>query len=139
MLPTGPGEMDGGDTTKHPQMRSRRFLVKSMFMGVVGRSRLDKNFDGRIFLERIRKKYTIWKRITNQRFSDDVLINSEIKNRKWRHFYVPNMICDDMKKIVGDAYELEDYIIERLEFLYKKLIGKRAKQNIFELTLMMNC
>ena len=49
------------------------------------------------------------------------------------------MICDDMKKIVGDAYELEDYIIERLEFLYKKLIGKRAKQNIFELTLMMNC
>ena len=48
MLPTGPGEMDGGDTTKHPQMRSRRFLVKSMFMGVVGRSRLDKNFDGRI-------------------------------------------------------------------------------------------
>ena len=29
--------MDGDDTIKHPQMRSRRFPVKSMFMGVVGR------------------------------------------------------------------------------------------------------
>ena len=112
--------MDGNDTTKYPQMRSRRFPVKPMSTGFVGCSRPDKNFDGRIFLERIRKKYTIWKRITNQRFSDDVLINSEIKNRKWRHFYVPNMICDDMKKIIWNVYELEDYIIDWLEFSYKK-------------------
>ena len=48
------------------------------------------------------------------------------------------MICDDIKKIVGDVYELEDYIIERLKFPYKKIVGKRAKQNIFELTLKMN-
>ena len=48
------------------------------------------------------------------------------------------MICDDMKKSVGDAYEIEDYIIERLEFSYKKLIGKMAKQNIFEYTIMIN-
>ena len=37
------------------------------------------------------------------------------------------MICDDLKKIVGDAYELEDYIIDCLEFSYKKLIGKKGK------------
>ena len=48
------------------------------------------------------------------------------------------MICDDIKKIVGDVYEVEDYIIERLEFPYKQIVGKRAKQNIFELTLKMN-
>ena len=34
-------------------MRSRRFPVKLMFMGVVGRTISDKNFDGCIFLERI--------------------------------------------------------------------------------------
>ena len=51
------GEMDGDDTTKHPQMRSRRFPIKPIFMGVVGRPRPDKNFDGRIFLERISKIY----------------------------------------------------------------------------------
>ena len=36
------------------------------------------------------------------------------------------MICNDLKKIVGDAYELEDYIIDRLEFSYKQLIGKKG-------------
>ena len=63
-------------------MRSRHFSVKSMFIGVVGRPRPDNNFDYRIFLERISKTYIITKRIANQRFSDDVLINSKIKNRK---------------------------------------------------------
>ena len=52
-LPIALGEMDENDTTKYPQIRSRRFPVKSMFMGFVGCSRPDKNFDGRIFLERI--------------------------------------------------------------------------------------
>ena len=37
------------------------------------------------------------------------------------------MICDDMEKIIGDAYELEDYIIDRLEWSYKTLIGKKVK------------
>ena len=37
------------------------------------------------------------------------------------------MICNDLKKIVGDAYKLEDYIIDRLEFSYKKITGKKGK------------
>ena len=48
------------------------------------------------------------------------------------------MICDDLRKIVEDAYELEDYIIDRLEFSYKKLIGKKGKKNIFESTMTTN-
>ena len=138
-LPIRPGEVDGDDITKHPHIKSRLFAVKSMFMGDVGRQRPDKNFDGRIFLERISKTYTIKKRTANPRFSDEFLINSEIKNGKWRQFYVPDMTCDDLKKIVGDAYELEDYIIDRLEFSYKKLIGKKGKKNIFESTMTTNC
>ena len=51
--------MDRDDTTKHPQIRSRYFLVKFMFMGVIGRPRSDKIFDGHIFLEGISKIYTI--------------------------------------------------------------------------------
>ena len=107
-------------------MRSRRLPIQSMFMGVVGRPRPDKNFDGHSFLEKISKTYKNYKKTANQRFSDDVLINSEIKSGKWRHFYVPDMICNDLKKIVGDVYELEDYIIDRLEFSYKWLIGKKG-------------
>ena len=59
-------EIEGNDTIKHPQMRSRRFPVESMSIGIVGCPRPDKNFDGRIFLERISKTYTIKKtRIRN--------------------------------------------------------------------------
>ena len=58
-LPLRAGEMEGDDTTKHQQMISRRFSVNSMLMGVVGRPRPNKNFDGRICLERISKKYII--------------------------------------------------------------------------------
>ena len=54
--------MDRDDTTKHPQIRYRRFPVKCIFIGVVGRPRSDKNLDGRIFLEIISKTYTIKKK-----------------------------------------------------------------------------
>ena len=54
--------MDGDNTTKNPQMRSRHFPVKAMFIGVVGCPRSYKNFDSRIFLERISKTYTILKK-----------------------------------------------------------------------------
>ena len=38
------------------------------------------------------------------------IFSSVLKSKvgKWRKFSVPDMICDDLKKIVGDAYELED-------------------------------
>ena len=61
-LPLWSVEVGGDDTTKHPQMRSRRFPVKPMSMGVVGHLRHDKNFDGRVFLETISKAYAIKKK-----------------------------------------------------------------------------
>ena len=54
--------MNGDNTTKHPHMRSRHFPVTAMLIGVVGRPRPCKNFDSRIFLERISKTYTILKK-----------------------------------------------------------------------------
>ena len=71
--------MDGDDTTKHPQMRSRRFPVKYMFMSVVGRQIPDKNFDGRIFLERKSKTYTVKKK---PRIRDLVMKFSSIRKSK---------------------------------------------------------
>ena len=58
-LPLGEGEEDGEDMLVRPKMRSRRFPVKSMFMGVVARPRPDKNFDGKVFLERVSKNVVI--------------------------------------------------------------------------------
>ena len=61
-LPLGGNEKEGDDKVKHPQMRSSRFPIKSMFMGVVGRPRPDKFFDGGILLERVSKKHIIKKK-----------------------------------------------------------------------------
>ena len=71
--------MDGDDTTKYPQMRSRNFSVKSMFIGVVGRPRPDNNFDCYIVLEIISKTYTITKR-----------------KGKWMEMILPNIHKGDL-------------------------------------------
>ena len=57
-----------------------------------------------------------------------ILITTEIKSGKLRQFYVPDMICDDFKKIIGNAYELENYTIDQFEFSYKKFIGKNSNE-----------
>ena len=66
-----------------PKMLSQRFPVKSMFMGVVGRPIPYHNFDGKIFLERVSKKRYISKCTAHSNFSDDAIVNAEIKMGKW--------------------------------------------------------
>ena len=48
------------------------------------------------------------KKNANQKFSDDVHINSEIRSGKLRKFCVSNMICGNLKEIVRDTYEIEE-------------------------------
>ena len=36
------------------------------------------------------------------------------------------MTCDDLKEIIGDMYELENYIIDRIEFFYDCIVGKKG-------------
>ena len=55
-MPLGKYESVGDDGYSHSKMLSRRFPVKSMFMGVVGRTIVHRNFDGKIFLKRVSKK-----------------------------------------------------------------------------------
>ena len=47
-----------------------------MFMGVVGRPREDKGFNGKIYLKRVSEEVSLQKRATNQNFSPDRNINS---------------------------------------------------------------
>ena len=37
---------------------------------------------------------------------------------------------DDLKEIIGETYNLEDYIIDRLEFTYKQKLGNNDKTKI---------
>ena len=70
-LPLGEAEVPGCDFIPSPKMRSRRFPVKSMFMGVVANPNPEKGFDGRILLERISEEVEVKKKYTHQRFTDD--------------------------------------------------------------------
>ena len=98
-LKQGPHEKKGADNIIFPKMLSRRYPVKSMFMGVVGRPVPHRQFDGKIFMERVSETKFITKCTAHTNFSDDALINSEIKNGKWKEM-IGDLHCNvsDLKK-----------------------------------------
>jgi hypothetical protein len=51
-----------------------------MHMGVVARPREEYGFDGRIFLERVAAPVARKKASSNQRFTDDAVLNAELKD-----------------------------------------------------------
>ena len=89
-----------------------------MFMGVVARPRPDKNFDGRIFLERVSKNTTIGKLTAHTNFSDDVLINQQLKSGEWKSLYTDGMTVGKMKSEIIVHYDLSQEIGDRLEITY---------------------
>ncbi len=78
LLPRAPFEEEGVDVLKYPKILSRRFPVKSMFMGVVGNPIPEHNFDGKIFFERISKKQKVVQCRSHKNFSHDVHVNEEL-------------------------------------------------------------
>ena len=40
------------------------------------------------------------------------------------------MQSDDLKELIGENYNLEDYIIDRLDFSYKQTVGNKGKSKI---------
>ena len=69
---------------RKPKIRSRRYPVKIMYLGVVGNPQHDEegkiNFDGRIFMKRVSKVEKAGRKSHNQRFSDDVDVNSALQD-----------------------------------------------------------
>jgi hypothetical protein len=121
-LPRHSSEPIGVDVLKRPKCRSRRFPIKIMYLGVVGRPKTvdGKNFNGRIMMERIGKTVPVKKLTKHQRFSTDALINQEIKTGGWKKLHIPGMttvdtICEHMV----EAFELLDVVGHRLEFHYE--------------------
>ena len=106
-------------------MLSRRFPVKSMFMGVVGRPVPHRTFDGNIHLERVSKKRHIQKCTAYTNFSDDALINSEINCGKWRILISADLQITvyEMKHTLYENYDLDEAVVDRLEFRFKTKIG----------------
>ena len=67
------------------KMLSRRFPIKTMFMGVVGRPIPHRDFDGKIFMERVSRTKLVATATAHTNFSDDALVNDAMKKGDWRH------------------------------------------------------
>ena len=109
MLPQHDTEEVNVDKAKKPKMYSRRFPVKTMFLGVVARPVKHRNFDGKILLERIAKDKVITTATSHTNFTDDALCNKEIKNGSWRdHIIFENSTADDIIIYISEQYRLSE-------------------------------
>ena len=59
-------------------------------------------------------------------FSDDALINEQIKSGEWRSLIADAITIDDLRQFFMTAYHLEDYILDRLEFFYVTKVGSNG-------------
>jgi hypothetical protein len=104
---------------RRPRIRSRRFPVKVMFLGVVANPQPEHNFDGRIALERVSLPRTVARKSRNKRFSVDVLVVEAITRGEWRQQLVtPAMSVDDLLESIKTQYDLDEYVSDRLVIGY---------------------
>ena len=122
-LPLQPGEEPGAEKLTRPKMRNRCYPVKAMFMGVVACPRKDKNFDGKILMERVSKEKTIRTETTHTNFSSDVVTNHLINSGKWREIgnfnEDTNWTVSELLETVVSYYDLSEEVESRLELQYK--------------------
>ena len=136
-LPIGHRESAGADFTPTPKIRSRRFPIKAMFMGVVARPQPHRNFDGKIFLRRVSTQKKLKRNVTNQNFTHDAMINSHLKKGGWKELYPDNsdMSLSELVDIIGEMYGLEDGIVCHTVFTYPTYVGNDGNTKIVTLEL----
>ena len=133
-LPRSLDEEEGVDVAPPPKVQSRRFPVKAMFMGVVGRPLPEKGFDGRVHLERVSKTEEVKSLTAHQNFSDDVILNCEIKDGGWKKLHTNGICVEDMKDLLQATYDLDDAIIERIKFQYKTKVGEKGNTKVVRIS-----
>ena len=81
-------------TTESPaksKILSRQFSVKIMIMGIVARPQKHHNFNGRILIRRVSKKYYRWTMTSHTNF----FRCSQIKDREWRQLVDTTIRMDE--------------------------------------------
>ena len=105
----------------------RRFPVKTMFMGIVARPQKHHDFNGKIFMKRVSKKRYLGTMTNHGNFSEDAIIISQIKSDEWNSLIDVTVYTDeDLRHFFSCTYELEDYIVEILEFYFTSKIGNNG-------------
>ena len=91
-----------------------------MFLGVVANAIPSKNFDGKIFLQRVSKEKAYAQTTCNQNFSNDASANGLLKNSKWKDenlgLVVNGMTLGNLKDDLTNQYQIDEDICERIVF-----------------------
>ena len=111
-----------------PKIRSRRYPVKVMFLGVVACPNRDHNFDGRVFLKRVSKVEIVQRISRNQQFSENVYLNDAIKRGAWRELLIDILRVDEALNLIAGYYDLDEFVSERLELSYHTYTGNGAAE-----------
>jgi hypothetical protein len=129
MLPTLAHEVGQVTGYKRPRIRSRRYPVKVMFLGVVANPQPEHDFDGRIAIERVSQQKIISRSSRNKRFSVDVLVVEAIARGEWREQLItPGMLVDDLLESMKTQYDLDEYVSDRLVIGYHTHTAGGAKK-----------
>ena len=72
------------------------------------------------------------------KFSDDALVNAEIKNGEWRKLFPDlHLNVSDVKNLFHENYELENAVVDRLEFFMSQKLETKVIRKTSELKKRM--
>ena len=96
-----------------------------MFLRVVGRPIPHHHFGGKILLERLSKQFKVKKLTMHQKFTDDVIVNQDIKSGEWRILFKDSESFSDKDciDVIVESYYLDEAFSDRLQLSYPSFIG----------------
>ena len=120
ILPKADCEQTAPDIVELPRIRSRRFPVKVMFLGVVACPNDEHDFDGKILLKRVSRRRQVHRASTNKRFSVDALVNDILKRgeESWHNLYTTGEQMGNLLERIAEIYDLDEFVSDRLQLSY---------------------
>ena len=137
-LPLQSHEKPGDDFIPQPKIRSRRFPIKCMFMGVVGRPIPERNFDGKILLERVSTEKIRQMGMADTNFDHKIKVNEDLKNGGWKELINDSsndVTVEELLTQISIFYDLDNDVSERLEL---QMIKEGNKYDILPANFVVN-
>lgn len=131
-----------------PTTRSRRFVSKVMYLGVIarpvkgllawlgkvkrkGQKKRDGTYsdwsNGKIFLRRVSKMKKAKKTSYSQKLHTLGEVNDLLKGGAWKELYVDGMTVGELLDVIVNFYDINDEVADRLCFRYETIARKNKK------------
>ena len=86
-----------------------------VYIDVVAKPIESRNFDGKIFIERVTNYEAYKKSVTCERFTDDGLLNALLRAGDWHTLLVDGeLTLGELRRSIAENYYLDDDIASRL-------------------------